>query len=75
MTDEQYHEKYGLTAERIERIILLHDVTNTKLCRLYAIDMIRHAHVVEIDADGRATRALKFDDRDFEAEIDWTDEV
>ena len=40
-----------------------------------AIDMIRHAHVVEIDADGRATRALKFDDRDFEAEIDWTDEV
>ncbi len=28
-------------AERIERIILLHDVTNTKLCRLYAIDMIR----------------------------------
>lgn len=40
-----------------------------------AIDMIKRAHVVEIDADGRATRALKFDDRDFEAEIDWTDEV
>ena len=40
-----------------------------------ALDMIKRAHVVEIDADGRATRALKFDDRTFEAEIDWTDEV
>lgn len=28
-------------AERIERIILLHDLTNTQLCRLYAADMIR----------------------------------
>lgn len=28
-------------AERIERIILLHDVTNTQLCRLYAADMVR----------------------------------
>lgn len=28
-------------AERIERIILLHDITNTKICRLYARDMIR----------------------------------
>lgn len=27
--------------ERIERIILLHDVTNTQLCRLYAADMVR----------------------------------
>lgn len=27
--------------ERIERIILLHDVTNTQLCRLYATDMVR----------------------------------
>ena len=28
-------------AERIERIILLHDLTNTQLCRLYAADMAR----------------------------------
>lgn len=28
-------------AERIERIILLHDLTNTQLCRLYAASMIR----------------------------------
>ena len=27
--------------ERIERMILLHDLTNTKLCRLYAADMVR----------------------------------
>lgn len=27
--------------ERIERIILLHDLTNTQLCRLYAADMAR----------------------------------
>lgn len=27
--------------ERIGRIILLHDVTNTQLCRLYAADMVR----------------------------------
>ena len=27
--------------ERIERIILLHDLTNTQLCRLYATDMAR----------------------------------
>ncbi|MCM1151684.1 MAG: SDR family NAD(P)-dependent oxidoreductase [Alistipes sp.] len=29
--------------ERIERMILLHDLTNTKLCRLYAADMIRRS--------------------------------
>jgi transketolase len=40
-----------------------------------AIDMMKRAHIVEISADGKTTRALKFDDRDFEAEIDWTDEV
>lgn len=28
-------------AERIERIILLHDLTNTEICRLYAADMVR----------------------------------
>lgn len=28
-------------AERIERIILLHDLTVTQLCRLYAADMVR----------------------------------
>lgn len=28
-------------AERIERIILLHDLTNTEMCRLYAADMVR----------------------------------
>ncbi len=27
--------------ERIERIILLHDLTNTQLCQLYASDMVR----------------------------------
>ena len=27
--------------ERIERMILLHDVTNTQLCRLYAAEMVR----------------------------------
>ena len=30
--------------ERIERIILLHDLTNTQLCRLYAADMARRGH-------------------------------
>ena len=30
--------------ERIERIILLHDLTNTQLCRLYATDMARRGH-------------------------------
>ncbi len=28
--------------DRIERIILLHDLTNTEMCRLYAADMVRH---------------------------------
>lgn len=28
-------------AERIERILLLHDLTNTQICRLFAADMIR----------------------------------
>lgn len=28
-------------ADRIERIILLHDLTNTEMCRLYAADMVR----------------------------------
>lgn len=28
-------------AERVERIILLHDLTNTQLCRLFALDMMR----------------------------------
>ena len=28
-------------AERIERIILLHDLTNTQLCRMAAADMVR----------------------------------
>ncbi len=40
-----------------------------------ATDMMKRAKVVEITADGKTTKALKFDDRDFEAEIDWTDEV
>jgi len=40
-----------------------------------AVDMMKHAHVVEITAEGKTTKALKFDDRNFEAEIDWTDEV
>ena len=40
-----------------------------------AVDMMKRAHVVEISSDGKTTKALKFDDRDFEAEIDWTDEV
>jgi transketolase len=40
-----------------------------------ALDMIKRAHVAEISMDGKAIKALKFDGRDFEAEIDWTDEV
>ena len=40
-----------------------------------AVDMMKHAHVVEITSEGKTAKALKFDDRDFEAEIDWTDEV
>ncbi len=40
-----------------------------------AVDMMKRAHVVEISSDGKLAKALKFDDRDFEAEIDWTDEV
>jgi transketolase len=40
-----------------------------------AVDMMKRAHVVEISMDGKAAKALKFDDRDFEAEVDWTDEV
>jgi transketolase len=40
-----------------------------------AVDMMKRANVVEISSDGKTTKALKFDERDFEAEIDWTDEV
>jgi len=40
-----------------------------------ALDMMKRAHVVSITADGAARKALQFEERDFEAEIDWTDEV
>lgn len=40
-----------------------------------AVDMMKRAHVVEISSDGKTAKALKFDERSFEAEIDWTDEV
>lgn len=45
-------------AERIERIILLHDLTVTQLCRLFAADMVRRGvpgahpqHVVLLAVD------------------------
>ena len=40
-------------AERIERIILLHDLTNTQLCRLYAADMAcrgRGGHILNMSS-------------------------
>lgn len=40
-----------------------------------AVEMMKHAHVVEITDAGKTSKALRFDDRDFEAEIDWADEV
>lgn len=40
-----------------------------------ALDMMKHSKVVEIATDGKTQRALKFEDRDFEVDIDWTDEV
>ena len=42
---------------------------------LAALDMMKRAQVVEIAAEGRVTKAVQFEGRDFEAEIDWTDEV
>lgn len=36
-----FRDVVATPAERIERIILLHDLTNTQICRLYATDMIR----------------------------------
>lgn len=40
-----------------------------------SIDMMKSSKVVEIDSDGVTKKAIKFDDRDFEADIDWSDEV
>ena len=40
-------------AERIERIILLHDLTNTEMCRLYAADMVhrgRGGHILNMSS-------------------------
>ncbi|MEG0751148.1 MAG: transketolase C-terminal domain-containing protein [Oscillospiraceae bacterium] len=39
------------------------------------LDMMKRSKVVEIAADGKVQKALKLDDRDFEVDIDWTDEV
>lgn len=36
-----YCDILATPVERIERMVLLHDLTNTKLCRLFAADMIR----------------------------------
>ncbi len=41
------------SAERIEQIILLHDVTTSQLCRLYAADMVRrgvHGHLLNMSS-------------------------
>ncbi|MEG0291945.1 MAG: transketolase C-terminal domain-containing protein [Anaerovoracaceae bacterium] len=40
-----------------------------------ALEMMKNTKVVEIADDGKVQKALKFDDRDFEVDIDWTDEV
>lgn len=57
-----------------EDIMALNGIDTENIVKT-AIHMMKHAHVVEITAEGKTTKALKFDDRDFEAEIDWTDEV
>ncbi len=40
-----------------------------------AVEMMKKSKVVEFDNEGTIVKALKFDDRDFEVDIDWTDEV
>lgn len=40
-----------------------------------AVEMMKKSKVVEFDNEGAIVKALKFDDRDFEVDIDWTDEV
>ena len=40
-----------------------------------AVHMMQHAQVVEMESGGRVVKAVRFDGRDLEAEIDWTDEV
>ncbi len=40
-----------------------------------AVHMMQHAQVVEMESGGRVVKAVRFEGRDLEAEIDWTDEV
>ncbi|MEG1983873.1 MAG: transketolase C-terminal domain-containing protein, partial [Oscillospiraceae bacterium] len=37
------------------------------------LDTMKNSKVVELACDGKVQKALKFDDRDFEVDIDWTD--
>ncbi|MEG1811535.1 MAG: transketolase C-terminal domain-containing protein [Clostridia bacterium] len=39
------------------------------------LNQMKHAQVVSIAVGGEIKKALKFDDLDFEMDIDWTDEV
>ncbi|MEG1304010.1 MAG: transketolase C-terminal domain-containing protein, partial [Oscillospiraceae bacterium] len=39
------------------------------------VDVMKRAKVVEIAGGAKVQKALKFDERDFEVDIDWTDEV
>lgn len=57
-----------------EDVMALNGIDSENIVKT-AIDMMKHAHVAEITSEGKTIKALKFDDRDFEAEIDWTDEV
>lgn len=57
-----------------EDLMVLNGIDTESIVRA-AVDMMKRAHVVEVSVDGKTAKAIKFDDRDFEAEIDWTDEV
>lgn len=40
-----------------------------------SLDMMKRARVIEVEENGRVQKAVKLDDRNFEVDIDWTDEV
>lgn len=40
-----------------------------------AVEMMKHSKVVDIDSDGKKSKAIKFDNRTFEVDVVWDDEV
>lgn len=40
-----------------------------------AVEMMKHSSVVDVNKDGATIKAIKFDEKKFEIEINWDDEV